>query len=168
MTKEQELLTHAELLITLLKNEKQSDSREFNIIINKMAKILGPTYNNIPSDLKKGLGVAYASSLAETEIISKTAYTRSSLSLLRAAVKIAHGPTSQLEMIDKYIQMLEKEIKLCETSGDEATLDGLWKLTNRVGDYLSLLVFSGYGEIQGRGFSFTRRDPTTSDGGIQK
>lgn len=167
MTKEQDLLIQAESLITLLKDERQYELRDAIIIINKMAKILGPTYNNIPSDLKKGLGVAYASSLAETEIISKTAYTRSALSLLRAAVKIARGPKSQLDMIDRYIQMLENEIKICETSGNEATLDGLWKLTNRAGDYLSLLVFSGYGEIQGKGFSFTRKE-TTIEGGTQK
>lgn len=167
MTKEQDLLIQAESLITLLKDERQYEIRDAYIIVNKMIKILGPTYNNIPSDLKKGLGVAYASSLAETEIISKTAYTRSALSLLRAAVKIAHGPKSQLDTIDGYIKMLENEIKTCETSGDEATLDRLWKLTNRAGDYLSLLVFSGYGEIQSKGFSFTRKD-TTTDGGTQK
>jgi hypothetical protein len=168
-TTEQEIYTQAELLLSLLKDEKQHDVKDIYVIINKMTKILGPSYTHIPSDLKKGLGVAYASSLAETEIITKTAYTRSALSLLRAAVKIAHGPKSQLDAIDSYIQMLEKEIKICETSGDEATLDRLWTLTNRAGDYLSLLVFSGYGEIQNRGFSFTKKDSMLIDnGGTQK
>jgi len=166
MTTEQEMYTQAELLLTLLKDEKQHGVKDFYIIINKMIKILGPSYTHIPPDLKKGLGVAYASSLAETEIISKTAYTRSALSLLRAAVKIAHGPKSQLDTIDGYIKMLENEIKTCETCGDEATLDRLWTLTNRAGDYLSLLVFSGYGEIQERGFSFRRKEIV--DGGTQK
>lgn len=168
MIKGQELLTQSESLVSLFKDGKQYEIKEVYSIINKIIKILGPSYNNIPSDLKKGLGVAYASSLAETEIISKTAYTRSALSLLRAAIKIAHGPKSQLDQVDNYIQILEKEIKVCETGGDEATLDNLWRYTNRVGDYLSLLVFSGYGEIQEKGFSFRRKETSSTNGGTQK
>lgn len=154
---EEELLVLAKNLVALIEDEKSHEKNEFYTIINQITKILGPSYYSIPSDLKKALGVAYGSTLAETETAMKAAYTRSTLSLLRAAVKLARGPQKQIDEIDKYIKDLEKEVSICEQS-EEPLLDELWKKTNRILDYISLLIFSGYGEIRGEGFKFTKKE----------
>lgn len=163
MTKEEELIIQAESLITLLKDEKQHGPKDIYIIINKIIKMLGPSYSSIPTDLKKTLGVAYATSLAENEIGAKAAYTRSALSLLRGAVKIAHGPQAQLNIIDSYIFSMEKEMKHIEECGEDAMLDKLWAKTNRANDYLTLMIFNGYGEINSKGFNFTRKEKVEGD-----
>ena len=156
--KEIELLKCAHELVELLESDKPKSIPNIYAIINKMIGIVGPSYSNIPSDMKKGLGVAYASSIGETEIGAKAAYTRSALSLLRGAVKIAHGPKSQLTTIDNYIYIMEQEMQTIEQQGEEAMLDKLWAKTNRTIDYLTLMIFNGYGELNSKGFNFKKED----------
>jgi hypothetical protein len=159
--KEIELLKCAHELVELLESDKTKSIPEVYTIINKMIRIIGPSYANIPADMKKGLGVAYASSIGETEIGAKAAYTRSALSLLRGAVKIAHGPQSQLSTIDNYIYIMEQEMQSIEQQGEEAMLDKLWSKTNRTLDYITLMIFNGYGELNSKGFSFKKEDKET-------
>jgi hypothetical protein len=156
--KEIELLKCAHELVALLESEKTKSVSDVYSIINKIIKIIGPSYANIPTDMKRGLGVAYASALGETEIGAKAAYTRSALSLLRGAVKIARGPKSQLNTIDNYIYTMEQEMKNIEEQGEEAMLDKLWAKTNRTIDYITLMSFNGYGELNSKGFNFTKDD----------
>ena len=157
---EKELLKYARDLVDLLEDDKDHEVKEIYAIMGKISKILGPSSNLIPQDLKKGLGVAYACALSETDTPSKAAYTRSALSLLRSCISIAHGPKKQIINTDYYIGLIGEEIKNVETGGEEARLDGLWLKTNRAIDYITLLIFTnGYGEINSKGFSFTKETP---------
>ena len=162
--KEEELIKYARDLVTLLEDDKQHSPNEIYIIIQKITKVLGPSINLIPTDLKKGLGVAYACALAETDTATKAAYTRSSLSLLRSCISISHGPREQIKNTDFYINIMGEEIKKVELAGDEAMLDGLWLKTNRAIDYITLQIFTnGYGEINSKGFNFTKSDTTNKE-----
>jgi hypothetical protein len=155
---EEDLIFLSKKLVSLLEDEKDHEVKDVYMIIDKMVKILGPSYSSIPQDLKKALGVAFASALAETSIPERASYTRTALSLLRGAIKLARGPKSQIDKVDSYIYLLEREIKTIEQHGEEAMLDELWKKTNRADDYLTLMVFNGYGEINQKGFSFERKE----------
>jgi hypothetical protein len=168
MIKKQEILELAKELVTLLEDIDSHSISEIQIIVNKIVKLLGVNTNAIPSDLKKIIGISYSSALVETEISSKLSYTRSSLALLRSAVVISRGPTEQRDTIDAYIAEIEKEFANCERMGDEANFSELWKKINRSIDYMTFLLFNnGYGEIQSKGFQYTKKEPvvTTPNGG---
>jgi len=166
-TKEQDILKLAQDLVIMLEDTTPHPTIEAQMIINKMAKLLGPNTSAIPTDLKKIVGISYSSALVETEISSKLSYTRSSLALLRTAVVISRGPKEQRDKIDGYIVEIEKEFAECERMGDEANLAELWKKINRAIDYMTFLLFNNsYGEIQSKGFQYTKKEPAAvTDGG---
>ena len=162
--KELELIENARELTRLLEDEKPHSVNEIYPIINKILKLLGPSTGLIPQDLKKGLGVAYACALAESDTATKAAYTRSALSLLRSCISISHGPVKQIVNTDFYIKMMGNEIQKVELARDEAMLDGLWLITYRAIDYITLQIFTnGYGEINSKGFNFTKSDTTNKE-----
>jgi hypothetical protein len=156
--KEMELLKYAQELLKTVEGEGGYSNTKIFILINKIIKLVGPSFGNVPPDLRKALGVTYVTAAAETDIGAKSSYTRSALSLARAAVKIANGPKSQIDSIDNYIYKMEKEIAIVEEMGEEATFGTLWATTNRALDYVSMLAFSGYGELNSKGFSFSKKE----------
>jgi hypothetical protein len=75
-------------------------------------------------------------------------------------VVISRGPKEQRDHIDGYITDIEKEFVSCEHMGDEANLAELWKKINRAIDYMTFLLFNNsYGEIQSKGFQYTKKEP---------
>jgi len=160
---EDELLKNAKNMVDMLEDDKQHDPREVYIIINKIIKILGPSYSLIPVDMKKALGVAYATSIGEPEPVLKAGFTRSALGILRGTVVLAHGPKKQLNDIDAYIFAIDREMRRVDECGEDAMTATLWSLANRANDYLGLMIFNGYGEINSRGFNFTRKEEIKGD-----
>jgi hypothetical protein len=152
----EELLTYAKKLVELLENEQPEDIKNIYNTINKIASVaLGVCPSLIPSDLKRGLGVSYASAIAETDIGIKATYTRGALSHLRTAIILAHGSKKQLEATDYYIREIGAEIRKIEMSEEEPRTDGLWLVINRCIDYLTLMIFTHkYGEINQKGSFF--------------
>ena len=157
--KELELIKNARELLTLLEDDKKHSANEIYFVLSKISKVLGPSINLIPTDMKKLLGVAYACAYTETEIDAKASYTRSALSALRAAILISHGPQKQINDTDYYIKIIGEEMKRIGVAGEEATLDNLWIITNRAIDYITLVIFRhGYAEINSKGFNFTKKE----------
>lgn len=156
MISKEEIIKYAEELIAAMKNEKECNVAEIYSIINKIALTIGPEFSLIPKDLKSSLGIAWAETIDEPNTYARAVRTRSTFSILRAAVKIAHGPKKQILQIDAYIKGIDDEIKKCEDQGEDAKLDELWKVTNNAIDYITLLAFNGYGQIKGDGFKFSR------------
>ena len=152
----EELLKLAKNLVELLEKEPQEDSKNIYDVINKIASTaIGVCPALIPSDLKKGLGISYASAIAETDIGIKAKYTRGALSHLRTAIILAHGSKKQLEATDYYIKKIGAEIQKIETCEEEPKTDGLWLVINRCIDYLTLMIFTHkYGEINQKGSFF--------------
>ena len=166
--KEEEIIKYAEELLALLKDEKEHSTIEVYLIVNKITGILGPEYALIPKDLKSSLGIAWAETIDEPNTYARAVRTRSTFSILRAAVKIAHGPKKQILQIDAYIKSIDDEIKKCEDQGEDAKLDELWKVTNNAIDYITLLAFNGYGQIKGDGFKFSRVGVSSASTGDNK
>lgn len=155
MTKKEELLQYAKNLVELLE-KKDEDIKEIYITINKISStMIGVCPSLIPSDLKKGLGVSYASAIAETDIWPKSSYTRTALSHLRTAILLARGSKKQLETTDYYIELIGNEMKKIERSEEEPKMDGLWLIVNRSLDFITLMIFTHkYGEINQKGSFF--------------
>jgi hypothetical protein len=152
----EELLKLAKNLVLLLEGESENNTKDVYETINKISAVaIGICPSLIPADLKRGLGVSYATAMAETDIGVKATYTRGALSHLRTAIILAHGSKKQLDATDYYINQIGLEIRKMEMSEEEPRTDGLWLILNRSIDYLTLMIFTHkYGEINQKGSFF--------------
>jgi hypothetical protein len=81
----------------------------------------------------------YLCALVETNLLRKTLFARSLLSLLY--VRVNKSDSKGIEDINSYIEKLDEEIKKIEIQRDGTTYEELWKITNRVVNYATGFVF---------------------------
>jgi hypothetical protein len=157
MMNKSEIIKLAESIIKLMNDEtKEHYPIEVYTILNNISLIIGPEFSLIPKDLRSSLGIAWAETIDEPNTLARAVRTRSTLSILRAAIMLAHGPKNQISETDLYIKSIDNEIKKCEDAGEDAKFDELWKKTNNAIDFITQLTFTGYGQVRGEGFKFSR------------
>lgn len=154
--KETELLKLSEELVAIQKDGKEHSYREFFEILNKIKTTIDPNFMAIPTDLKKSIGMATVTAVASPDPESRVDIVRSGLSLLRTAIILAGGPEKRdnLKKILDHENAISAELKKIapDPEAQRVTLyDIVWRATN----YLVLMSFSGYGEINSAGFNWT-------------